>query len=122
MKMFDMSLANQSVSAIRELSGDHRASQPRSNRRSSKVFPWIFFSRSEWHASVACFPGLLHVSFHLPSGDWLDPADGNWKPAPRAGVAAAMTMNIIRIIGLTYVGSFSVAGAVIRHGAGFDKS
>src|SRR6266567_2008770 len=112
MKTSDMSLASQSVRAIQELSGDHRASQPRSNRRISKVFPRIFFNRSEWHASVARFPGLLHVNFHLPSGESLDPADGNWNPTPRAGIAAAITMNITRIIGLTYVGSLGrVAGA-----------
>src|SRR6266404_8090650 len=110
MKTSDISLASQSVRAIQELSGDHSASQPRSNRRSLKVFPWIFFSRSEWHASVARFPGLLHVSFQLPSGDWLEPADGNWNPPPRAGIAAAKNTNSNRIIGLTYVGSFGVAG------------
>src|SRR5258708_16374357 len=107
MKMSDMSLASQSVRASQALSGDHSASQPRSNRRSSKAFPWILLSRSEWHASVACFPGLLHVNLHLPSGDSLDPADGNWNPDPRAGIAAAIAMNITRIIGLTFVGSHS---------------
>src|SRR5438128_2388352 len=94
MKTSDLSLAHQSVTAMRELSGDQSASQPRLKRSSSKLGPPTFFSKSEW---PAC-PWLWQANSHLPSGDLRDAPDGNSYPAPKVVTAANSAITDPRFI------------------------